>query len=110
MKRIVLSAVLEFNWDEGNSSKSWIKHKVSKEEQEQAFFVKEKIIVEDKKHSELEARFLLYSKTNKGKKIIIAFTIRTLEQQQKIRPISARGMNKRELALYKKAKKGGEII
>lgn len=96
MEEIVLSIVLSFEWDEGNSTKSWIKHKVSIEDQEQAFFTKEQIIVEDKKHSWLEKRFLLYSKTDKGRRLIIAFTIRN----GKIRCISARSMKREEAKLY----------
>ena len=100
MEEIILPDILTFEWDEGNSPKSWVKHKVSTDEQEQAFFTKKKIIIEDQKHSQQEKRFLMYSQTSKGRRLIIAFTIRTIDKQQKIRPISARPMNKRELALY----------
>ena len=100
MEDVVLSDVLTFEWDVGNSTKSWVKHKVSTDEQEQAFFTKKKIIIEDQKHSQQEKRFLMYSQTSKGRRLIIAFTIRTLDKQQKIRPISARPMNRREAKLY----------
>lgn len=40
MQEITLTDVVEFDWDESNSSKSWVKHKVSVKEQEQAFFDK----------------------------------------------------------------------
>ena len=100
MEEIILPDILTFEWDEGNSTKSWIKHKVSTDEQEQAFFTKKKIIIEDQKHSQQEKRFLMYSETSKGRKLIIAFTIRTIDKQQKIRPISARPMNRREAKLY----------
>lgn len=91
--------VLTFEWDEGNSSKSWIKHKVSIEEQEQVFFDKDKRAFKDTKHSHIEERFILFGKTKKGRTLIIAFTIRN----EKIRCISARPMNKRELALYEQS-------
>src|SRR3989344_543373 len=100
MEEIILPEVLSFEWDKWNKTKSWIKHKVSVKEQEEAFFTKERILIEDKKHSQLEKRFLLYSKIKKGRKLIIAFTIRTVDKQQKIRPISARSMNRREAKLY----------
>ncbi len=100
MEEIVLPDVLSFEWDEGNSAKSWIRHRVSAKEQEQAFFTKEKIIVEDKKHSQREKRFLLYGKTKKRRRLIIAFTIRNVDKQRKIRPISARVMNRKEAKLY----------
>ncbi len=102
MEEIALPDVLSFEWDEGNNTKSWIRHRVSAKEQEQAFFTKESIIAEDKKHSQQEKRFLLYSKTNKGRRLIIAFTIRMIDKQQKIRPISARTMNRKEGKLYEK--------
>lgn len=96
MEDIILPDVLTFEWDEGNSTKSWVKHKVSLKEQEQTFFDKNKRAFKDTEHSQAEARFLLFGKTKKGRKVIIAFTIR----DEKIRCISARQMNKRELALY----------
>lgn len=102
MEEVTLPDVLSFEWDKGNSTKSWIKHRVSREEQEQAFLTKEKIIVEDKKHSEREKRLLLFSKTEKGRRLIIAFTIRITDKQQRIRPISARRMNRKEEKLYEK--------
>jgi len=42
----------------------------------------------------------MYSETSKGRRLIIAFTIRMIDKQQKIRPISARPMNRREAKLY----------
>ena len=102
MEEIILKGILAFDWDSANSTKSWMKHRVKAQEQEQAFFAKERILIEDKKHSHLEKRFLLYSKTKTGRKIIIAFTIRTVDKQQKIRPISARSMNRKEVKLYEK--------
>ena len=105
MEDIILPDILTFEWDEGNSTKSWVKHKVSPKEQELAFFAKEKIIIEDRRHSEKEKRFLLYSKTNKSRRLIIAFTIRTIDGKQKIRPISARTMNRKEEKLYEETVK-----
>lgn len=102
MEEIALPDVLSFEWDEWNSTKSWIKHRVSIKEQEEAFLTEEKIIVEDKKHSQQEKRFLLYSRTSRGRRLIIAFTIRTIDKQRKIRPISARAMNRKEAKLYEK--------
>lgn len=102
MEEIILNGILAFDWDRANSTKSWMKHRVKAQEQEQAFLAKERILIEDKEHSHLEKRFLLYSKTKKGRKLIIAFTIRTVDKQQKIRPISARSMNRKEVKLYEK--------
>ena len=99
MDDIILPDILTFEWDEGNSTKSWVKHKVSLKEQEQAFFDKHKRAFKDTEHSHIEERFILFGKTKKGRKLIIAFTIRN----EKIRCIPARPMNKRELALYEQS-------
>lgn len=96
MEEIILPNVLGFEWDEWNRTKSWIKHRVSAKEQEQAFFVKNKRVFKDTKHSQLEERFLLFSKTKKTRLLIVAFTIR----EGKIRCISARPMNRREVSIY----------
>mgnify|MGYP001593459392 CR=1 FL=1 len=96
----ILPEVLEFEWDEGNRTKSWIKHRVSAKEQEQAFLARGKFVLEDKKHSEKEKRLLLYSKTKKGRKLIVAFTVRIVDERDKIRPISARPMNRKEALIY----------
>ena len=91
MSGITLPDVFEFEWDEGNSTKSWIKHRVSAKEQEETFF--------DKNKKQGEDRFLLFAKTKKGRKLIVAFTIR----ERKIRCISARPMNRKEVPIYEKA-------
>src|SRR5437660_8549411 len=57
IKEIVLPDVILFEWDDGNSTKSWVKHKVSIKEQEEAFFDKNKRAFEDEKHSTIEQRF-----------------------------------------------------
>lgn len=85
MEEIILKDALTFEWDEWNSTKSWIKHKVSVREQEQAFFDSNKRAFKDAKHSQAEERLL-----------IIAFT----KRGDKIRCISARQMNRREVPIY----------
>ncbi len=98
MIEIVSPDVLSFEWDEGNRTKSWIKHRVSVKEQEQLFFDKNKRIFIDKRHSQKEERFLLFAKTRKGRTLILAFT----KRGDKIRCISARPMNKKERPVYEK--------
>ena len=99
MDEIILPDILTFEWDEGNSLKSWIKHKVSTKEQEQTFFDKHKRAFKDTDHSHIEERFLLFGKTKKGRRLIVAFTIRN----EKVRCISARPMNRKEVPIYEKA-------
>jgi len=96
---------LLFDWDEGNSTKSWFKHRVSKEEQEESFHDKNSSIIQDKKHSLIEKRFLHLGQTKKKRKLLIAFTIRKVDGKMKIRLISARPMNKKEVRLYEETTK-----
>jgi len=91
-----------FNWDEGNIDKNLIKHNVNNSEIEQIFFNKPLIIHDDKNHSqENEKRFFALGQTNHGRSLFSSFCIRN----NLIRIISARDMNKKESAIYEKAKK-----
>ena len=88
----------DFDWDEANSEKNWIKHKVRRSECEQVFFDTKNIGFPDLKHSREEKRFLMLGSTKEGRRLIVTFTIR----KSKIRVISARDQNKRERQTYEK--------
>ena len=97
---VKLLSVLVFAWDKGNEQKNWLKHKVSAEEAEEPFFTDDYIILEDVQHSRsAEARYILLGKTNKDRMLFIVFTIRA----EKIRIISARDANKKEVMFYEEA-------
>jgi uncharacterized protein len=97
---VKLPSVLIFAWDKGNEQKNWIKHKVAAEEAEEPFFADDYIILEDESHSRsVEQRFVLLGKTNKKRMLFIVFTTRA----DKIRIISARDANKKEVIFYEKA-------
>ena len=81
-----------FQWDAGNSDKSWIKHGVSRAEAEQAFFNQPLVVDFDESHSRDEERFFVLGQTNAGRLLFEAFTIRG----ELIRVISARDMNQTE--------------
>ena len=98
---IDLSNVIGFNWDSGNSRKSQEKHHVAQAEAEQVFFNDPLLLLHDEKHSTHEARYHAYGKTNDGRKLHIAFTIR--EGNTLIRIISARDMHRKERMTYDKA-------
>lgn len=89
-----------FDWDDGNSSKNWLKHQVSKRESEQTFFNEPVIVFQDIQHSESETRFFLLGKTDKNRLLMIVFTIRG----ELIRVISARDMSKKERSFYENKK------
>jgi len=91
---------LEFDWDEGNSEKNWIKHKVRKKESEQVFYDPYLIVSEDPKQSKLEQRWMLIGKTTLGRTLVIIFTIKG----GKLRVISARSANRKERRLYEEEK------
>lgn len=85
----------EFDWDEGNRDKPK-KHGVTIEEAEEAFFDQNKIVFSDWTHSTKEKRSTLLGKTRKGRLLNITYTIR----KKKIRIITARDINKKEVHLY----------
>ena len=87
---------LSFDWDEHNQDKNWHKHQVKFRECEQIFSNKQLKIFIDIKHSQIEPRFTALGKTNRGRKLIITFTIRN----KKIRIISARNQSHQERKLY----------
>jgi len=88
--------VVGFEWDSGNRDKNLTKHKVVNEECEEIFFDSKKRVLKDILHSGREARYVLLGKTKKGRLIFTVFTIRN----KKIRIISARDINKKEIKLY----------
>ena len=95
---IVLKEPIEFEWDEGNSDKNQLKHKVTNKEAEELFFDKSRQIYKDVFHSQTEERYIILGKTNQGRLLYCIFTWR----KEKIRIISVRDINKREAGLYEK--------
>lgn len=93
---ITIKEPIEFIWDKGNKDKSWLRHKVTNRESEEGFFDKRKRTFKDKLHSKNEERFRIIGKTKKGRLLFVAFTIR----RRKIRIISTRDINKKEVKLY----------
>lgn len=89
--------VWEFDWDKGNIEKNK-KHDVKDKETEEPFFDEEKILYKDTLHSKKEERFILIGRTKKGRLLYIVFT----ERGEKVRVISARNINKKEVAMYEK--------
>lgn len=94
----VLPEPIEFAWDKGNINKNEVKHNVADREAEEVFFDKKRFIFKDKLHSKKEERLRILGKTKKKRLLFIVFTIR----DNKIRIISARSVNKKEVFLYEK--------
>lgn len=86
---------IEFLWDRGNSVKN-TKHNVTDGESEEVFLDKNKKTFTDTVHSQHEERLRVVGKTRKGRLLFVVFTKRDI----KIRIISARDVNRKEVSLY----------
>jgi uncharacterized DUF497 family protein len=95
-----LSKVIGFDWDDGNARKNE-QHGVSMAEAEQVFFNSPLLVLPDAKHSQVEPRFHALGKTNEGRSLHMAFTLRN--GSQLIRVISARDMHRKERTVYEQA-------
>lgn len=102
MKETILQACIGFEWDEGNVEKNWDKHKVSTIECEQIFFNRPLLLYDDTKHSAKENRMYVLGKTDAGRLLFIAFTVR---DKKLIRVISARNMSQKERIIYAQCEK-----
>jgi uncharacterized DUF497 family protein len=91
-----LASCVGFDWDEGNVQKNWDAHRVTPEEAEDVFFQEPVLVRGDLPHSKQEKRYYALGRTARGRRLFISFTIR----RSRIRIISARDMNRRELDQY----------
>lgn len=90
--------IIEFEWDTGNTNKNQ-KHHVTDSEAEEIFFDPNKVTFTDTIHStKNEERLRIIGKTKKDRLLFIVFT----KRNKKIRIISARDINRREVTLYEK--------
>ena len=94
-----LAGCTGFDWDEGNLLKNWEKHRVSGAECEQVFFNRPLVTMPDEEHSRGEHRFYVLGRTDAGRRLFVAFTVR----DRLIRVISARDMNARERSVYEES-------
>jgi hypothetical protein len=85
-----------FDWDEDNAKKNWDRHRVSPEEAESIFFSEPLILASDVRHSKREKRLYALGRTDRGRRLFVAFTIR----ERLVRVISVRDMNRRESEMY----------
>ena len=85
-----------FEWDEANTQKSWLRHKVTWTECEEIFFNHPFLVLRDGRHSGAEPRYYALGRTNGERRLFVAFTVR----RDHIRVISARDMSRRERKEY----------
>jgi uncharacterized DUF497 family protein len=88
-----------FEWDAGNAPKVVASHQVTPGECEQVFFHEPLIIAPDPRHSKVEERWAAWGRTAAGRTLAIIFTLRG----DRIRPLSARDMNRKERQRYAEA-------
>ena len=88
-----------FDWDEGNREKCQ-KHGLSEKEIEYFFQQKEVFVAPDPKHSDEEERYLAIGRSKKRKPMFVVFTLRDVNGERLIRPISARYMHEKEVKRY----------
>jgi uncharacterized DUF497 family protein len=88
-----------FDWDAGNAPKLWERHRVTTGECEQVFFGEPLLIAPDVRHSRTEPRWAAWGRTTEGRALAVVFTLRG----DRIRPLSARDMNRKERSLYEQA-------
>lgn len=99
------SGILAFEWDEGNTDKSYHKHGISPKEAEEVFVDEDSFVFPDVKHSQNEPRYIMLGRTFEGKKLFVVFAIR----KEKIRIISARRMHGKEVQKYENAQKNPSL-
>ncbi|KKU85965.1 MAG: hypothetical protein UY16_C0065G0008 [Candidatus Gottesmanbacteria bacterium GW2011_GWA2_47_9] len=92
----VLPDPIEFDWDEGNIDKNFIKHGLTNKQIEAVFVSGHPQYMIDERHSLKERRYMLWNKSSDGRYVTVIFTIRS----PKVRVISARVMNRRERSAY----------
>ena len=88
----------------GNSGKCQ-KHGVSIAEIE-AMFGGTVLVASDPAHSVKEERFKAIGTNAEGRKILVAFTLRTRDGETFLRPVSARYMHQKEIRTYEKETSG----
>jgi uncharacterized DUF497 family protein len=88
-----------FEWDAGNAPKVLTRHRVTPGECEQVFFHEPLLIAPDPRHSNVENRWAAWGRTAEGRTLAIVFTLRG----DRIRPLSARDMNRKERQRYAEA-------
>jgi uncharacterized DUF497 family protein len=95
---VLLESCVGFEWDEGNVRKNGGRHQVAPEEAEDFFFEEPLAVRGDVRHSKGEKRYYALGQTRRGRRLVVAFTVRG----DLIRVISVRDMNRNEGNIYAK--------
>lgn len=95
----LFAGVSRFQWDAGNSDKSWHRHHVTQGEAEQIFFNRPIVVASDPEHSRPELRCFALGRTDAERRLMVVFTLRG----SLLRVISVRPMSRRERRIYGEA-------
>ena len=87
-----------FQWDDGNSERTWVRHEVSQAECEQLFLNRPIVVSFDEDHSKLERWFVALGRADSGRQLTVVLTVRG----SLLRVISGRPMSRRERGIYAK--------
>lgn len=68
---------MDFEWDETKNTENIAKHGLSFYEAQDTFFDKNRVILQDTKHSSSEKRYFCIGKTTAGGIATVRFTLRT---------------------------------
>lgn len=93
----ILLGCTEFQWDEGNDQKNFIKHGVTRAECEEVFFNSPLVVADDEGHSQGEVRYYVLGQTDASRRLFVVFTVRGTA----LRVISARDMSSKEKRSYR---------
>ena len=85
-----------FDWDDGNSEKNWLTHRVRRTECEQVLLSQPLIVAQGQLLEDREVRYLAMGETGAGRRLFLVFTIRG----NLVRVISARDMSRQERSVY----------
>ena len=99
--------VFEFEWDSGNSIKSFRKHGVTKEEVESIFSLKLAVPIGKQVTPVVnEERYCILGPSLKGQILSVAFSLRN----GRVRPISGRPASRKERKIYANLRKAIENV
>jgi hypothetical protein len=93
------SHVTGFEWDDGNSNKNWLRHRVTRAEAEQVFLNRPLLLATSPGRTQVEVRYFALGRTDLNRHLAIVFAVRGAL----LRVISARPMSRRERRSYGQA-------
>lgn len=91
--------VIGFEWDDGNSDKNWLQHRVTRAEAEQVFLNRPLLLASSPGRTRVEVRYFALGRTGLNRHLAIVFAVRGAL----LRVISARPMSRRERRSYGQA-------